>query len=236
MTSRRRTRRWPWYLAGVIVLASTAAGYAVYSPRFLIREVQVSGLETVDRDALLAEIPTGNLFLFDSAGTRERLLETFPQFSEAVIAKRVPATISVVVAEREPRGIWCQEDCQFWDESGARWGSTAPSVGPLLLQVRDERSSGASAEEEARLLAGMLAVINGLRQIDIDVRTVTLPDAEPGGMRITTAGRYDLLMDGLGDITDQLSTLEVFLADKAKDTAFNPVYIDLRTPGRIYYK
>jgi hypothetical protein len=90
------------------------------------------------------------------------------------------------------------------------------------------------------VLAGLLAAEWGLQELGLTVRLAVLPDAEPGGMRLSVTAGYDLLMDGFGDIADQLSTLEVFLADKANPPAggpaFHPLYIDLRTPGRIYYK
>jgi len=55
-------------------------------------------------------------------------------------------------------------------------------------------------------------------------------------MRIQLSAGYDLLFDVLGDMNDQLSTLAVFIADRAADLVFKPLYIDMRTPGRVYYK
>ena len=53
---------------------------------------------------------------------------------------------------------------------------------------------------------------------------------------MATGKGYDIIFDAGGDVADQLSVLTVFLADRAKDPAFAPQYIDLRTPGRVYYK
>jgi hypothetical protein len=89
---------------------------------------------------------------------------------------------------------------------------------------------------DQRLFSGMLAAIDGIASLSLKARSITLPDAEPGGVRIATTAGYEVIFDGLGDTTDQLATLEVFLADRAKDKAFAPRYIDLRTPGRVYFK
>jgi hypothetical protein len=214
------------------------AAFALFAPTFRIRDVRIQGLQTALREEVVRTLPTGNLFLVDPGKVRAELIEAFPQFEEAAISKHWPNVLAVDVVERTPRGIWCRlEQCEFWDSSGAHWGQTAPSVGPLLLQVRDERTEEG---DRARPLAGLLAAEQGLRDLGLTVRLVTLPDAEPGGMRLSVTAGYDLLIDGFGDIVDQLSTLEVFLADKANPpaggAAFHPLYIDLRTPGRIYYK
>ena len=99
--------------------------------------------------------------------------------------------------------------------------------------VNDQRSDDSLTP---KFLSGILASIDGLSATGLKSRVVTLPDADPGGIRITTSKGYDVYMDALGDVADQLSTLSVFLADRSKDATFKPLYLDLRTPGRIYYK
>ena len=150
-----------------------------------------------------------------------------------------PQRIPEVVTERKPVGTWCSLDklgtggqtCQLFDASGVRWGTAVPSTGPLLLLVTDERH-----EDDPAIFIGLMTAVIGLVPLGVTVRSVTLPDAEPGGMQIHTSKRYDIYMDALGAVADQLSVLGIFLADRAKDATFAPQYIDLRTPGRVYYK
>jgi cell division septal protein FtsQ len=138
------------------------------------------------------------------------------------------------VGERTPQGIWCRgQDCQYFDRSGERWGSAIFSHGPLLLLVQDERTDATGAE---RLIPAMFTAVDALPNIELHARSVTFPDSAPGDMRITTDKGYDIIFDAYGDITDQLSTLSVLLADRTKDPAWSPQYIDLRTPGRVYYR
>ena len=148
------------------------------------------------------------------------------------LAHRQPPT--AVIADRIPVGVWCRQDsCQFWDRHGIRWGNTFRSSGSLLLLVDDQRADDVADPD---LVAGMLAAVDGLSATGLRAVSVTLPDNEPGGIRIRTSAGYDLYMDALGDVSDQLSTLAVFVADRAHDPAFKPQYLDTRTPGRIYYK
>lgn len=146
------------------------------------------------------------------------------------------ATIAPVA--RTPIGTWCRgsgsdQTCQFFDASGTLWGSALPSSGPLLLLINDQRSDDASMSIP---FDRILAATQGLLPLGLAAKTITLPDAEPGGLTVTLTKGYDLYFDGLGNIADQLQVLGIFLADRAKDPTFRPQYIDLRTPGRVYYK
>jgi hypothetical protein len=150
------------------------------------------------------------------------------------ISWRPGARTAAIETPRIPFGIWCRMDgCRFWDRQGALWGTALKSVGPLLLLVDDQRSEDSL---DPGLIPGILAAVDSLPTMGLRAISVTLPDAEPGGVRITISAGYDLCFDALGDVADQLSTLSVFLADRAKDPAFKPQYLDLRTPGRVYYR
>jgi hypothetical protein len=82
----------------------------------------------------------------------------------------------------------------------------------------------------------MTLVVSSIPAFGLRPITVTFPDAAPGDMHVSISAGYDLLFDALGDVADQLSTLGVLVADKASDTSFHPQYIDIRTPGRAYYR
>lgn len=130
-------------------------------------------------------------------------------------------------------GTWCYEnECRFFDRSGAQWGKALQSSGPLLLLIDDQR---ASSSMQTRVIQGVMAVTDTLPEMGLVVKSVVLSDSQPGAT-ITTDHPYVLYIDPLGDIDDQLATLKIFLSDRAKDAVFSPAYIDLRTPGRVYYK
>jgi len=62
--------------------------------------------------------------------------------------------------------------------------------------------------------SGILTAVDGLSQFNLAAKSVTLPDAEPGGITVTTTKGYDLYLDCARDVPDQLAVLGVFLADK----------------------
>jgi hypothetical protein len=178
--------------------------------------------------------PARNLLLLNADAVALSLSAAFGNIERLEVRKEYPHTVRISAVERTPIGAWCiGQTCQYFDSTGARWGSAVPSRGPLLLLVQDERSD---ATWDPRLFSGLSLAVNGLPTFGLRPITVTFPDAAPGDMTVTVGAGYSVLMDALGDVQDQLSTLEVLVADKAKDQAFRPQYIDVRTPGRVYYK
>lgn len=171
----------------------------------------------------------GAIFVLGAIGTgiwgvgRMHLNIPWPQDDQKPTISSVPEAI----------GTWCvKSTCQFFDRNGAQWGTALESSGPILLLVDDQRSS---ASAHVRLTPGIISAVDTLPSLGLTARRVTLSDAQPGATIITNKS-YVLYIDPLGNVTEQMSTLAIFLSDRAKDPAFAPAYIDLRTMGRIYYK
>jgi cell division septal protein FtsQ len=243
----RRTR--PRRLSALFVLGLIGGlGWVFFfSSIFAVADVRVSGAaytgDGVVADsirALLAQKrlyvlqPKRNIFLLDDRAVGQYLIEQFASIEKATVTKKYPHGLEVGITERQTLGTWCRgDDCQFFDRFGIRWGTALPSHGPLLLLVRDERTE---EDLDPRIFAGMLAAMHGLPVLGLAAASISLPDDEPGGIRLKTTKGYELYLDALGDVADQLDVLGVFLADRSKDPTFAPAYIDLRTPGRVYYK
>jgi hypothetical protein len=236
--------------AGVSALivggVSGAVWLLLFSSLFAVTDIEVRGatgngneiIARAVRERLaqraLSVFPMRNMSLLREATIRGAVTAAAPIVQSVAVAKRYPHTLTITITERHPIGIWCRgQECQFWDRSGARWGNPAPSIGPLLLLVQDERSEDIL---DARILTNLLAAVDALPDLGLRARSIRLPDGEPGGARITTDQKYDIYIDALADIREQFDVLSIFLADKGNEASFSPQYIDLRTPGRIYYK
>lgn len=235
-----------WISALIVGGTAGAAWIFLFSSFFAVTDVDVRGAAGVGNENIarvvrerlaqrkISVFPLRNMVLLQDATISDAVTSAFDVVQDVTVVKNYPHTISITVTERSPVGIWCRgQECQFWDRSGARWGNPVPSVGPLLLRVQDERDD---AEIDARMLSGMLRAVDALPDLGLHARSVRLPNGEPGGVRITTDRKYDVYVDALGDVADQLDVLGIFLADRAKDPSFSPAYIDVRTPGRVYYK
>lgn len=240
-----RVLRWA---VGVTVVAGALVAVLDLTPLLRITDIRISGaapaLEAEIRERVLADAAVsyfGHRFAFstllhsDVAALRDGILADHPELSELTVRRDWSHAVVVSATERTPTGIWCRgaQDtvCRFWDRTGARWGKVVPSVGPLLILVIDERHDD---EFPDALRTGILAALDGIPDLGMAPRRIVLPDAEPGGMRLETASKTTLALDALGDIADQLGTLKVFLSERG--TQALPELIDLRTPGRVYFR
>lgn len=235
-------------IAVVAFIVLGALGWVFFfSSVFAITDIRVSGAQSIgdervhatvqellNRRTLLMFQPARNIILLDTGTVGDFVQSNYDNVRGVVVRKQYPHTLEVIVTERIAFGLWCRDvQCRYFDRDGARWGSAVPSRGPLLIHVEDER---ADPDVPRRLVEGMLIALDGLPELGLRGMSATLPDAAPGDMRVAVDKKYDILLDAYGDVADQLATLGVLLSDKAKDAAWAPKYIDLRTPGRAYYK
>lgn len=234
-------------MIGALALIGLLGWVFLFSSVFAVTDIRVSGAASVGDDRVRLAVeellnrrtfrvlqPAKNIILLDAGAVSSGLADSFTAIERAEIRKQFPHTIAVVVTERVAFGLWCRgSTCSYFDRSGARWGSAVPSRGPLLVRVQDERTEASGSEQ---LVEGILAAVDGLPALGLLGVSVTLPDSAPGDMRVSVSKKYDLLLDAFGDLSDQLATLGVLLSDRAKDPGWAPQYIDLRTPGRAYYR
>lgn len=225
------------FAAGIGTVLAVSVWSVFFSSFFTLTDIQVSGADSVGnnnvRDAI-AEVLKRNIIILNTDAVASLVRSKYGNMEQVLVRKHYPHTLEIIAIERKPIGIWCHaNDCTYFDRNGARWGTAVVSRGPLLLLVQDERPITDMPEQGVK---NMLLAVSGLPQLGLRAVSVTMPESAPGDIKVHTDKGYDLLMDYFGDITDQLSTLGVLLSDKAKDATWAPQYIDLRTPGRVYYK
>jgi cell division protein FtsQ len=93
--------------SAVGALAWSVHRYAQTTPRFAIRDVHVEGAGRLVREDVLAtaDIKKGqNLFSLDVARAERALLRS-PWISSARVTRRLPGTVRIQIAERQPRAI-----------------------------------------------------------------------------------------------------------------------------------
>ncbi len=179
--------------------------------------------------------PTRNIIFLNTARVDQFLREKFPIIKEMSVKKGYPHTLEVELQERSAIGTWCEPArCQYFDETGARWGDALPSRGPLLLFVEDQRDL--AEKDYLREFHAVVTVKKELPSVGLHPLTIAFPKEAPGDMTVRVIEGYDVKIDAQSSVQEQIDTLGVFLADKATDTTWKPQYVDLRTSGRVYYK
>lgn len=128
--------------ASIIILSG--AGFLLFSPRFQISELSVSGnnniatedLERVAQEKLKTsfsflgmDISTESIFLSMGKGASS-LMESFPEIEKVTIKKNFPNGVSLQIVEKTPYAVWTDEfsnsKCYLVDKNGSYIKSYEP--------------------------------------------------------------------------------------------------------------
>ena len=247
------------FLSGLTIASAGLILYLLFFSGYLdIKDIAVNGLDKVSSDKFNDELNgrlnskwlgligvQRNVVFFDSDDFKIKTLTVFPEIKDISVKKDLPNGLSIDVTERETAGIWCFTDgCRYFDKEGNTWGEAAKSSGFLILVVDDLRQGPptqtmvqqGSPQVNRDLLSSMMFVLERLKEIGVLINKFTIPGEFIGDFSAFTSDGYELLFSLDSNIQGQLDVLEIFLAQKREESGFNPIYIDLRINGRIYYK
>lgn len=234
----RRSRVWLFSGGGLFVIAVWAVWFSGF---FSVTELDIRGADESVHVAVRRQLERAvfgeNLFFVDVDTLSSELLDRFPGLRYAEAAKAWPGGIRVDVTEREAIGVWCRarspaQECFLFDDSEI-WGHGVPSTGTITLTVMDHHPEGAPYTE---LIGRIRLVVERLREIDISTAQVVLPLGALNEIHIMTTGGYPIYFATESDLEEQLDVLEIFLGDQRARSEFTPVYIDVRVPGKVYFK
>lgn len=101
--------------AALLVLIAVGLPYVVYqgylfavtSPYFAVKDIQIEGAEHASRDALLAQarvVPGVNVFDVDEELSARRL-EEHPWVAQAHVRKSLPGSVTMTITEHEPAAV-----------------------------------------------------------------------------------------------------------------------------------
>jgi len=121
----------------VSIIVLSAAGFFLFSPRFQIQELNVSGNKDIPTEELkqMAEqemktsfsfmgfdISTASIFLSGNKGVNN-LMEAFPEIEKVSIKKNFPNGISLEIVEKTPFAVWTDvfdnSKCYLIDSKGS---------------------------------------------------------------------------------------------------------------------
>ncbi len=253
---RALMRRLYWGAAAFAILVGGLVYLFFFSSVFRVRDVVIDGIDqlnqenvrawvsdTLDRRSLKMFQLKRNIVFLNADDLKAQLSAQYPVLRDVSVRKEYFHTLIVSALERTAIGTWCfNGDCVYFDQDGKPWGQAPVSSGFVLLTVLDLRATGGKVID-GNFLAAIRNVAGGLSRMGIKTRSVTIPENSVDEFRVAAAGGlpagqagYDILFSLDSDYKGQLDVLRVFLDQKGKDPAFDPLYFDLRIDGRVYFK
>lgn len=178
-----------------------------------------------------------NLLLVDVRKLSDEILERFPALSHVQIDRTWSRDVRVDIVERRALGVWCRprsrdQECFLFDNDRV-WGRGVPSTGTLMLTIMDHHPEGSPV---AGLVADILKLTERMKVLDISTAQVVLPAGSLDEIHLLTTDGYPIYFSKQSDLDEQLEVLEIFLGQVRTNGDFLPAYIDVRVPGKIYYK
>lgn len=265
-SQERRAQRTKFLFVGILLALVVVAGLIAFlrKKEFQVTEVKVLGAQSIDASdvasvvkASLAGnrwvvIPCSNALLVSKMSLRSELLTKVPTLADASIQFQGKNTLVVTIVEKDPRYVWCDgETCFFVDNQGVLYAD-APffSDGVYVIFSRGGVDMTHPAGTSYLPPEGMRAleqILEHLKQYPVQVLGV---DVRPDGdMAIRMNSLKGVAVNPQAFIlvtkTDTVQTihdaLNLIMGDKGfvdtlKLKGDKLEYIDLRFPGKIYYK
>jgi cell division protein FtsQ len=151
---------WPLGIVVVLAGAALAARWVLFSPRFAVATVEVSGNHRMTRETIeaAAGIHLGsNLFTLDRAAVVARL-ESLPLIRRAEMIRNFPNRVALVVEERRPFSLAHAGALHWIDEDGVDLGVETRAVAlgaPLLSGLAPDDLGVAGRAASGRTLLGI---------------------------------------------------------------------------------
>ena len=196
-------------------------------------------------------------FLFaDTKGLSQMFSKDFPRIASARVTRTFrPFALVISIEERNLFAFWCQGknsdavpgnfltysigQCFILDKNGIVFDGAPPSQGALVLTLVEFRDQ---IPHLGDLLvdAGVLGKLEQLRQDvkrEANVNMVRMVLVSVRELRGETAEGWVMLFDPSVDLDQQIQALRETLVQKlTPDKRKGLSYIDVRTPGRVFYK
>jgi cell division protein FtsQ len=248
---RRSWRSWRpswWTLARLAVVCVVlafgmyrAVGLVLSAQALTVNRITVRGNERMSRGevlSLLEGLRGGSMVTADLEGWRRKLL-TSPWVADAAIRRELPATLTVVISERQPMGIGRIHDALYLiDHRGAIIDEFGPNYAEFDLPIIDGLASaraGATLVDESRAaLAGRL-IADLQRRPDLANRISQIDVTDARDAVVILKGDTALVRVGDERFIDRIqSYVDLMPALRARVPDID--YVDLRFDERVYVR
>ena len=221
-----------WITLAIIVVIGI--GYLLLlSPYFLIKNVEVKGTLNPTIIEQAQDAKWKNLWLYKS-GDLKTNLQKFPEISHISIRKWPPATLKINITEKTEGIIWQTQGKKYLlDSKGLVIKEVTESSLPVVVDPRNIDM------EPGKQVVGV-SFVNFVKNLTLKFTPKTnLPLNQIAITEETTfeiivqTQWFKVIFDTQGNLDEQLDNMmRVYQAKKDEIKE----YMDLRIPGRVYYK
>ncbi|MBI5420898.1 MAG: hypothetical protein HZA35_01120 [Parcubacteria group bacterium] len=261
-TRRKRLRFSFFLILGMFLLSGVIYG-VFFNPKLLVANITISGfdqsLATQFQDAMRTKkilkgfVPSNNLLFIDK-GDFISVGDQYPEIKNVVMQKDYRnARLDFSVTTRKPEGLWCgeREGCYVFDTDGVIYIKQEMNVAsssfslviedsnrfPTLLSPVQNENISTKKIRDGIITPELISVFKGLLNIfkenGVSIKTIIRRTEADNIVLLETNDEHIFLIDGGRSAEDSMRD---FLLAKNKIDFQKITYVDLRIPGRVYYK
>jgi len=240
-------KKWFWLVFLSICTLSAGVYFAIFSSKFQIENVEISGNRQTDAQTLQSEISgqiekkflsfsSKSIFLLNLGAVKDDLLNKFPQVAQANIKRQLPNKLVVEINERLPVGVWCNNpNCFLIDKNGIAYESSPPQS-ELLIKSKIVSKNFVLGDKvvEDQLLQSIINIQKKLNIFEIPITEFSIMENQR--LNVRTGYGWEIYFDAGGDMAWQMTKLSLLLEQEIPvEKRVELEYIDLRF-SKIYYK
>lgn len=196
-------------------------------------------------------LPKDNIIFVNPMEIEKVLRQENPSFQKIEVEKKFPDILKIEISERRGALIWCrQENCFFTDKNGIAYaeifsaelmsfsGKEDLEKMHVVQEEKDEKIKISQKVADQNFIGFILEISKNLKQIEnLEIISLRTPESASSEIWITTIEGWQVIFNTSESAKKQAGNLAKFLSEKInEEERGNLEYIDLRIPGKIYYK
>lgn len=243
-------------LPSVIILGGLFY-FLFLSPYFGIKNINISGNETVSVDNLKAKIESAiskktlflamanNIFLFPQGRVEKEILADFPKIEDVTINKQVPKNLEVILKERKTVAVWCnaiedQSNCFFMDANGIIFEKASVNEDSLIIFKIKERLPRTNMSVGGEVFNGEFAnkLFDGKNKMEEGLNVSFVEGTVLDGTltEMKSSEGWKIVFDLNSGVESQIQAVKKIMSEMSQEEKLKLEYFDLRVEGRVYYK
>ncbi len=236
-------------LVAALVLTFGASAFS-YHEQFTINDINVVGTQALSAAAVESTFGSnindgihhffsrGNIFLYPQTELREALLRDQPLLQTVSFERESPLsqTLTISVTEREPKYLWCSNECYFMDANGFIFMKATNPSG--FLEFRGGLIAGQDPVGQIFMrgkLDVLVALVEGVMSSGFTPEETVVENEHDITIRLSDGFLIKTTLEQTAQ--DVNKNLSLILASGALSGQREKIeYVDLRFGNRVYYK
>lgn len=232
----------------IIVPVGLLIWLAFFTDSFLVQNITVVDARphTTERiEEIVSEVSGKNIFFIQSDLLEGAIQSEVPQVRTVHIARKLPATLKVIVQEKEPKLlVLSQANYYFVDQQGIAYEEASLDTlpGVVLPVVKNtstegELTVGTSVVDEEFVDFVQVVGEQLPEYVGSQVAEIRIPSLAAREVHFLLDSNIEARFDSTRSPLVQLSILEKLLENTiTEEERANLEYVDTRIPNRVYYR